>query len=233
MERLQSIIAKYDAEVKGINAEAESSDERAYGGIIRASKGKLVEYIARELVDIAWIDVLGQDPSRFSIDNSKIPIGISDCYVTRIANPQLRQYVLENRKRLVYKFGTDVHVKIDGRIVLPIECKAYAENAMIKRILFDANLMKEAVGTDRYYLLQLESQLGGDYCELKDVTFGSPATHALMAHVDVDLVIITLLKGERKVDRPIHKQEFFKPLTMESLDRALNVFVEALKPYAG
>ena len=61
--------------------------------------------------------------------------------------------------------------------------------------------MKEAVGTDTYYLVQLESQLGGDYSELNDITYGSPATHALLSHVDVELKIITLLKGERKVDK--------------------------------
>ncbi len=103
---------------------------------------------------------------------------------------------------------------------------------MLKRILFDAELMKEAVGTNTYYLVQLESQLGGDYGELNEVTYGSPATHALLSHCDVDLKIITLLKGERKVDRPIHKAEFFKELKITELQKAVLLFANDLKSYA-
>lgn len=114
---------------------------------------------------------------------------------------------------------------------MPIECKAYTENAMLKRILFDAVLAKEAYGVSRYYLVQLESQLGGDYCELKEPTYGSPASHALMSHVDVDLTIITLLKGERDINRPIHKKEFFKKLTPEILENTIEKFATALEPY--
>ena len=103
---------------------------------------------------------------------------------------------------------------------------------MIKRILFDADLMKEVAGCETYYLLQLESQLGGDYSELNDVTYGSPSTNALMSHVDINLEIITLLKGERKIDEPIHKPAYFKELKIKQLEKALMIFVKALEPYA-
>jgi len=51
--------------------------------------------------------------------------------------------------------------------------------------------------------VQLESQLGGDYSTDKDIIFGSRSTHTLLSHFDIDLNIITLLEGERKVKRPI------------------------------
>ena len=114
---------------------------------------------------------------------------IKDGYIDRIKNEKVKEYVRENQDDLVYKFGTDVQVYIDGKLVLPIECKAYTENAMMKRILFDASLMKETKGINKYYLVQLESQLGGDYSQLNEITYGSPATHALLSHVDVDLEI--------------------------------------------
>jgi len=41
-----------------------------------------------------------------------------------------------------------------------------------------------------------------------------------------------LLKGERKVDRPIHKPEFFKELKMSELIKAVNLFANDLKKYA-
>lgn len=193
-QKIQEIIKMYDLHVKGVVDEASASSDRAFGGVIRADKGKLVEQIAEELVRIAWVHVLGQNIKRLEMNKKKMPIGIDDAYIARISDPRVRKYVADNRGKLIYKFGTDVQVFIDKKLILPIECKAYAENAMLKRILFDAELMHEAVGTKTYYLLQLESQLGGDYSELNDVTFGSPATHALLSHCSVELKIITLLK---------------------------------------
>ncbi len=37
-----------------LHKEAEDSEDRAYGGIIRAGKGLLVESIAKSLVEIGW-----------------------------------------------------------------------------------------------------------------------------------------------------------------------------------
>ncbi len=227
-----TLIAAYEKLVKGIDSEAADSHDRAYGGIVRSGKGKLVENMAAHLVQIAWQDVLGQNAARMEINKNKMPIGINDAYIERVSDPKVRAYVQENRKRLIYKFGTDVQVFIDGKMALPIECKAYSENAMLKRILFDAALMKEAVGINTYYLVQLESQLGGDYSELNEITYGSPATHALLSHIDVDLKIITLLKGERKVDRPIHKEGFFKELRIKELRGAVDLFAADLMKYA-
>ena len=231
-KRLETLIAAYDKLVLGIDAEAVENTDRAYGGIIRAGKGCLVESMATELVRIAWEVALNQDGRRIRFDKKKIPVKIKDGYIDRIKDEKVREYVRENQDNLVYKFGTDVHVYIDGELVLPIECKAYTENAMMKRILFDASLMKETKGINKYYLIQLESQLGGDYSQLNEVTYGSPATHALLSHVDVDLEIITLLSGERKVDKPIHKLEYYKPLTMESLKKAVALFAKDLTNYA-
>lgn len=230
-KRLNAVIAAYDKLILGIDAEAAESLDRAYGGIIRAGKGSLVESIAAQIVYIAWEAVLGQDARRLTIDKKKIPVKIKDGYENRIKDEKVRAYVTKNKDKLVYKFGTDVQVYIDGELVLPIECKAYTENAMIKRILFDASLMKETKGINKYYLIQLESQLGGDYSQLNDVTYGSPATHALLSHVDVDLEIITLLSGERKVDKPIHKSEYYKSLDIENLKKAVQMIANDLRKY--
>ena len=231
-KRLNALIAAYDKLVLEIDAEAVESSDRAYGGIIRAGKGCLVESLSTELVRIAWEEVLKQESNRLNVDKKKIPVQIKEGYIDRIKNEKVKEYVVKNQASLVYKFGTDVHVYIDGELVLPIECKAFTENAMMKRILFDASLMKETKGIDKYYLIQLESQLGGDYSQLNEVTYGSAATHALLSHVDVDLEIITLLSGERQVDKPIHKLEFYKPLTMDSLKKVVELFANDLKIYA-
>ena len=59
-KELQEIINAYNVLVKGINQKAIDNQEgRAYGGIVRAGKGEMVESIAKVLVRLAWKD-LGQ-----------------------------------------------------------------------------------------------------------------------------------------------------------------------------
>ncbi|MFH2004150.1 MAG: hypothetical protein ABIK27_05350 [Bacteroidota bacterium] len=92
------------------------------------------------------------------------------------------------------------------------------------------NLFKQVFPNLRFVLLQLESQLTGDYSQpSKKITYGSPSTHTLLSHFDVDLHIITLLEGERKVDEPIHKPRFYKELKKENLVRAVDILKELLK----
>lgn len=229
-DKIKDIISDYTNLVKGIDNEAHHNEDRAYGGIIRAKKGKLVEEMTARMVQIAWIDVLKQDKNRLQINKRKVPINITDRYINR-QEPRIRNYLSANKATHRYMFGTDVQVFIDEKLVLPIECKAYTENAMLKRILFDAVLTKEAYNVSKYYLVQLESQLGGDYSEQKELTYGSPVSHALMSHVDVDLVIITLLNGERDINRPIHKEEFFKELEPIILENTIEKFATALEAY--
>lgn len=63
---LRRLTDAYNLIVNGIDHEAEQSEERAYGGIIRAGKGTLVESLAKSMVEIAWRE-LGGDPRRFSL----------------------------------------------------------------------------------------------------------------------------------------------------------------------
>jgi hypothetical protein len=53
----------------------------------------------------------------------------------------------------------------------------------------------------------------------------------LLSYFDIQLNIITLLEGERKVDRPIHKPEFYKPLKKENLKKAVAVFKALLEKH--
>ena len=103
---------------------------------------------------------------------------------------------------------------------------------MLKRILVDFTLLKTIYPKLICCLFQLESQLTGDYSEInKPIIYGSHSTHTLLSYFDVDLNIFTLLEGERKVDAPIHKKEFIKPLEKESLIRTIEKFTEILKEH--
>lgn len=226
-KELEKIIKAYEAVTKGIDEKAQHSDDRAYGGIIRAGKGKLVESIAGVLVHLAW-NIVGGSDDRLFIDSRKIKIPIKKDYVKKIKDEEVRKYIKENISDYHYGISSDLHIHVDKKFVAAIECKSYTENAMFKRVLVDFTLLREIDPNIDCVLLQLESQLGGDYSQLKDVIMGSPSTHTLLSHFDVDLTIITLLEGERKVDQPIHKPEFFKPLKKESLNRAVYAIKDIL-----
>lgn len=230
-EQVTEISRAYESLVKSVEQDARDDGDRAYGGVIRAKKGSLVEVIAKSLVGIAW-DRLGGNASRLGFDHKKIKIPMKPDYVNRLKNEEVARFVSAHLSQYNYGLSTDVHVWIDGRFVLGIECKAYTENAMLKRILVDFTLLRQVFPSLKCALLQLESQLTGDYSRiLNRVTYGSKPTHTLLSYFDVDLVIITLLEGERKVDQPIHKQEFFKRLPSESIDKALDSLEELLREF--
>jgi hypothetical protein len=214
-------------------ARAMEDDGRAYGGFIRAAKGKMQEYITEQIIRIAWGVELEQNPSRLEINSKKIPIPINIEYVRSLPLPEVRNHILNNIEIYSYGLSVDKHVFLDEQFILGIECKAYTENAMIKRILVDFYLLKTKYHNLHCFLFQLESQLGGDYsCEI-NTPLGSKSTHSLMSYFpNVKLDIFTLLPGERNINEPINKTAFFKPLTIERLEPALNGVASVLKNYS-
>jgi len=230
-DKIDEIIAAYEKLVLGIEKQAlNNTDGRAYGGIIRAGKGKFVESIAKAITILAW-EKLGQPIHRLRIEGIPIKINIKKEYIENLKHEEVKEYIKKNITKYFYRYKPDVLVLVDDKPVITIECKAYTENAMLKRILVDFTLVKYIYPSMVFVLFQLESQLGGDFSELKKIPFGSPSTHTLLSHFDIDLNIITLQKGERKIDRPIHKKEFYKPLTRESLENAIDVMSELFKKF--
>jgi len=224
----------YNLLVGGIDEKAHTEDKegsRAYGGMVRAAKGILVESIAKSIVEIAWQE-LGGEPQRLSFNKETIRVPLKPEYLKRVHPQEVADYILMHLEEYFYGIRTDVHVSIDENFVIGIECKAYTENAMLKRILVDFTLLKQVIPDLKCVLLQLESQLTGDYSQpLKPVIYGSPSTHTLLSYFDVDLNIITLLEGERKVDEPIHQQSYFKPMTQEALQKAIDTFKKILAEF--
>ncbi len=162
MGSIKDIIQVYNSVVKDIDKDALEQHDRAYGGVIRSAKGKLLEHISEEIVKIAWQNI-GAKANRLEINSNKIKIPIKDSYIENIANKQVRAYILEHKKDYYYGLSVDKHIFVDNQLVMGIECKAYTENAMLKRILVDFHLLKTLYPNISCYLFQLESQLGGDY----------------------------------------------------------------------
>lgn len=228
----QELIRSYNLLVGGIEDEAIDDEERAYGGVIRAAKGKLVESMTPHIVRLAWADCGGQ-PERLSFGDVKtyrVPV-VPD-YVARLPD-EIKSYINARLDQHFYRAQVDQHVFVDGAFVVGVECKSYTENAMLKRILVDFRLLKSLHPDLVCCLIQLESQLGGGYSDpLAEPQTGSPSSHTLMSYFpEVDLHIVTLLEGERKIDRPIHRTQYFKELNLEVLDHAINRFAELMKPF--
>jgi hypothetical protein len=231
-KQLTALIDAYNLLVKGIEQQAEDDVDRASGGVIRAGKGALVESIARRLIETAWMG-MEQPAKRLSFEKKVIQIQIKPDYIKRVKSPEVAKWIKDNIHEFHYGIKTDVHVNIDGKFVCGVECKAYSENAMMKRILVDFTLLRQIMPDLACVLFQLESQLGGDYSKPNSpIIFGSKPTHTLISHFDVDLHIITILEGDRKVDEPIHDPQFFKELKFDLLERAMITFQQILGKWA-
>lgn len=222
----KDIVDAYNLLVRNIDDDAQAADDgRAYGGILRAGKGALVESIAKTCIEIAWRNLGGKQRS-LSFEKTPILVPLCKDYIKRIEDEKIRAYILQHIENYVYKFKTDIHVNIDGKLAIGVECKAYTENAMLKRIAVDSMFLKHAHPSAHNVLFQFESQLGGDYSDLsKEIHYGSYPTHTILSYFEeVDLHIVTLLEGERKVDKPIHKKGFFKTLNHSALAQAIKIF---------
>ncbi len=229
--KIDELVVTYDNVVKVVDRDANEDEERAYGGVVRSVKGKLQEHLTEEIIKIAWKSIGGED-SRLSIDSHKYKIPINRDYVDQMSDQKIKDYILSNLEKYYFGLSVDKQVNIDQNFIMGIECKSYTENAMMKRILVDFSLLKTIQPKISCYLFQLESQLGGDYRDLKQVTFGSSSTHTLMSYFpEVKLQIFTFLEGERKVNKPIHRSEFFKPLEKKRIKKAISLLALDLKKY--
>ena len=228
---LDECVEKYDGGVKSIHTAAKSQDKRAYGGMVRSMKGTMTETITQKLLQAAWVG-MGNNPEDMQFKKTKYDIPIRREYVNKIADKNLRKEILADIGAYKTRHGTDIHAYIGGKFALSVECKAFTENAMLKRILFDAYLLQQKFPKMRFALVQLESQLGGDYGNPGAArTHGSRQSHTLMSYMDtVDLHIVTLLEGDRQVKEPIHKPEFYKPLKRENLEKAAATLAKLLIP---
>lgn len=231
-EQLKSLIISYETTLDAIKQKIKDNPDRKAAGIIRSEKGALVERMTKNLIEIAWLD-LELEKSRLGFEKEKVRIPIKPEYIEKLKNREIAEWIKKNIHDFYYKSQVDIHVNVDQKFVLGVECKAYSENAMMKRILIDFSLLRQKFPKLECALLQLESQLTGDYSQPgKSIIYGSKSTHTLLSLFDVDLHIITLLEGERKVKAPIHELEFGKKLKLELLEKAIHSFQEILKKWA-
>ena len=180
------------------------------------------------MLRLAWKQLKRED-RRLVTNKEKVPVPIKEEYIQAMTSQKLRSHMLAHMDDYQYRASVDKHVWVDGQLVAAIERKAYAENAMMKRILVDFYLLRTVYPDLKCFLFQMESQLGGDYSELPLHPMGSRPTHTLMSYFgDVDLTVFTLLRGERNIERPIHKTGFFKPLTREIVQRGVDLLAGAL-----
>ncbi|WP_424946431.1 restriction endonuclease [Candidatus Spongiihabitans sp.] len=227
-EQLKQIISDYDAVIKVIDKDARESEDRAYGGFVRMAKGRLQEHISENIARIAWQNI-GGNPDNLEINSKKVSIPMKPSYLNRIKDDEVVNHIKKNIVNYVYKLSVDKHIYVNKKFVIGIECKAFAENAMIKRILIDFDLLQTQYPNLSCYLFQLESQLGGDYSELTKPIYGSYSTRTLQSYFSCELNIITLLQGERNINRPIHKN--FKSLRLEQLSDAMEILAEDMKRF--
>ena len=183
---------------------------RDTAGGVRTEKGDIVEQITKDLVRIAWSKI-SNNQNRLIMDRKKVRIGFGN-------------------SSDIYRLSQDINIYIDGAFKISVECKSYTEVAMYKRILIDALLLKKRVPSIKsFFVVQLENFMGGDYGNRIEPTGSSSVRVLNHFFPDIKINIITLLDGDRNIDKPIHKPENFKPLKDDRLNYAITKLTEALK----
>ena len=71
--------------------------------------------------------------------------------------------------------------------------------------------------------------MGGDYSNKIEPTGSSSVRVLNHFFPDVKIDVITLLDGDRDINKPIHRPDNFKSLKDERLNYAIKKFTEALK----
>ena len=102
VKKLRNLIIEYENFMNIMEHDAEKAiriDSRAYGGFIRAAKGKVQEYISENLVRITWGDELSQKTDKLTINSQKIRIPIQMEYVNQIKDKAVREYILANIRK--------------------------------------------------------------------------------------------------------------------------------------
>lgn len=113
--RLNSLIDIVNHKIQGIEYVAQVDQERAYGGIIRSAKGKLLEEFCKEIVKIAWSELDGAK-HRLSFSNQKIEIPLRKKYIESIQSEEIKQWIIENYSDFIFKAQVDNHILIDGKL---------------------------------------------------------------------------------------------------------------------
>ena len=218
--------------IVGLYTESIHSMYNMTPGQTRAAKGALVENIVEAIIHLAWREA-GGAVDRCSIDRQTAKLDIEENYVKNLRSEDIQHHIEKNKGKYFYKIELDRAVELDGQLILGIECKSYTDNAMFKRALKDFELALKLYPGLLFCLFQLENSLGGDYGDVsKQEPLGSPSTHTLLSHTStVHLEIMTLLDGNRKSDREIHKREYFKKLPIENVEACVNKFRNLLEPF--
>jgi hypothetical protein len=197
-------------------------------GKIRATKGFMVENISSYFVRYAWDNMLKNDPKRLVIktqEKIKVPISLLpniDNYL-KVVDEQTAEKL--KTEEIFYGIGVDVHVYVDNKFVIAIECKSYCDNAMFKRVLSDFKEIIDIFPDCNFCLFQLEDAMGGKNPNAEYLP--SLNTHALLSRFpDVRMKIITLFEGKRNWEKPLHT--YPKQFNMDFINNYLNYFVSVL-----
>ena len=117
----EDIIRGYDAVMRNMETKAKEDSRRAYGGVVRTTKGKMLEEIAGYMVSIAWRE-LGGEFDRISLDTRKIPIPIFPDYLKTLPS-EISRHIRNNIDKYIYRCGVDLHVYIDKNFVWGLNVK--------------------------------------------------------------------------------------------------------------
>ena len=202
---------------EGITDCKKIGEKKDSGGQQRGKKGEFVPQLCELFIRGSW-DLLGGDFRRISVVRKHILVPVS---------------TVGNAGSV--KIEIDSLVGVDGKPVTGFECKAYTENAMMKRVLFDYSaLVSHAPEFSTVFLFQLQNAMG-DGLQYK---IGEALNSRLynMARIQMkmrlpEIRVVTLLPESRSSLRALHDADVTADLSDDRISEIIDVFKDTLRKF--
>tara|TARA_B100000575_G_C23122404_1_gene649706 strand:- start:167 stop:868 length:702 start_codon:yes stop_codon:yes gene_type:complete len=148
------------------------------------------------------------------------------------------EYIINNNLKFEdkndgYKCSYDGFLLSKDKIEIFFEFKAYVENTMWKRCLFDASMIKQLYPEDSIYCMcMLESQMGntknGEV--IREIGIKNHSLTFYMENLNLlpQMQIFILMDGQRKINKDIADLKFTKEVNIQKVAKTYNFFLNFL-----
>ncbi len=148
------------------------------------------------------------------------------------------EYIINNNLKFEdkndgYKCSYDGFLLSKDKIEIFFEFKAFVENTMWKRCLFDASMIKQLYPEDSIYCMcMLESQMGntknGEV--IREIGIKNHSLTFYMENLNLlpQMQIFILMDGQRKINKDIADLKFTKEVNIQKVAKTYNFFLNFL-----
>ena len=226
---LDSIVIKLEERINNRILKMNQNYNMKTSGEKRTSKGNYVVDMYSYIIDEAIKNT--NSDLKFYTSETSLP------EKEKIRLPKIdmsEEYIINNNLKLEdkndgYKCSYDGFLLSKNKIEIFFEFKAFVDNTMWRRCLFDASMIKQLYPEESIYCLcMLESQIGntknGEV--IREIGINNHSLTFYMENLNLlpQMEIFILLDGQRKINKDIADPKFTKKVNIQKVEKKYNFF---------